>query len=592
MSAVPPLFRVGIAALALFAVCGYGLTRLLLPEGLRRHETLWVMPVGACAVALSMTVLGFAYVPFKLALAITIALGVVVGFFAAQRRGVIPGGLRSAPWPAYVAVLLAAIALIPLFRAGFATVEGYGQDAHLAVGTAQFLQHHYPTAVDIREPVDRVPLVWRSKQPIYYVLASAASLSGLEPYQSLSTVQAVMLLLAVLGFFLVARELLGAPLWAAVAAMGLVGLDRMVLHTVMHPYYNQTWGFFAMPFAIVLAWWAVQERRTRGALALLALFLTICFFAYPLALPLPLLALGIFLWPERHSLKQRIWHGRRSLLRIVPVALILSVPIFGAVEKVQSATQVVFNPFRSLTDWGGDLTGYYGEEQFFAQRTLLLLILISPVLIWGVRRALRDRDPLIRRAFLAIFAFAAFFAVYFRLRSHGWYFHFKTLAYVGPLVLTAAVVGLSRLRGKAGPILVGLLLALAVSPVRQELAYTYDELPKTFLALRSVDAALPPGKSIRIDVPPGQQPWIAYMLAGQPLCSVHPLLHTSYPHVPTSRKADYILARNIDRVPADALGPPVRRLQEFSLYRENPAVPGPDRCSQKMVQTVTNVPIS
>src|SRR5205085_12451316 len=63
VSAVPPLFRVGIAALALFAVCGYGLTRLLLPEALRRHETLWVMPVGACAVALSMTVLGFAYVP-------------------------------------------------------------------------------------------------------------------------------------------------------------------------------------------------------------------------------------------------------------------------------------------------------------------------------------------------------------------------------------------------------------------------------------------------------------------------------------------------------------------------------------------------
>jgi len=550
------------------------------------------MPVGACAVALAMTMLGFADVPFKVALATTIALGVAVGIVAARHRGLAPRGLGSMPWPAYVAILCAAIALIPLFRAGFATVEGYGQDAHLAVGTAQFLQHHYPTGVDIREPVDRVPLVWRSKQPIYYVLASAASLSGLEPYQAISTMQAVMLALALLGFFLIARELLGAPLWAAACAMGLVGVDRMVLHTVMHPYYNQTWGFFAMPFAIVLAWWAVRERRTRGALLLLALFLAICFFAYPLALPLPLLALGIFLWPERQALKERIWHGRRSLLRIVPVVLILSVPIFGAVEKVQSATQVVFNPFRSLGQWGGDLTGYYPEDQFFAQRTWWLLILVSPILIYGVRRALRDRDPLVRRAFLAVFAFAAFFAVYFRLRRYGWYFHFKTLAYVAPLFLTAAVVGLSRLRGRRGPVLVALLLALAISPVRQELATTYDELPKTVLALRTVDAQLPPGKSVRLDVDPGKQPWVAYMLAGQPLCSQLPLLHTSYPHVPTSRKADYILVARGRPVPADALGPPVRLLQDFTLYRENPRVPGPDRCSQKMVQTVTNVPIS
>ena len=140
--------------------------------------------------------------------------------------------------------------------------------------------------------------------------------------------------------------------------------------------------------------------------------------------------------------------------------------------------------------------------------------------------------------------------------------------------------------------LVTLLLAFAISPVRQELGTTYDELPKTVLALRTVDAQLPPGKSVRLDVDPGKQPWVAYMLAGQPLCSQLPLLHTSYPHVPTSRKADYILVARGRPVPADALGPPVRRLQDFTLYRENPRVPGPDRCSQKMVQTVTNVPIS
>lgn len=42
---------------------------------------------------------------------------------------------------------------------------------------------------------------------------------------------AVLLGLAALGFFLFTREVLGAPRWAAPATMGLVGVDRMVLHT-------------------------------------------------------------------------------------------------------------------------------------------------------------------------------------------------------------------------------------------------------------------------------------------------------------------------------------------------------------------------
>jgi hypothetical protein len=249
---LPELLSVAVAAVALFAVGGLGLTRLLLPSQQRQHELIWALPVGACAVALALTVLGFAQVPFKVSLGVVIGLGVLVDVFAFRRRPGVPS-VRCFVWPAYVGVLLAAVALIPLFRAGFVTVEGMGQDAHLAVGTAQFLQKHPPQAIAIEEPVDRVPLVWRSKQPIYYVLAAVASLSGREVYATISALAATMLALACLGFFLMARELLRAPPWAAVAGMGLVGLNPMVLHTVMHPYFNQTWGFFAMPFAMALA---------------------------------------------------------------------------------------------------------------------------------------------------------------------------------------------------------------------------------------------------------------------------------------------------------------------------------------------------
>ena len=52
------------------------------------------------------------------------------------------------------------------------------------------------------------------------------------------------------GFFLVARDVFRAPAAVAVVAMALAALDREALHTILNPYFNQTWGFFAMPFTL------------------------------------------------------------------------------------------------------------------------------------------------------------------------------------------------------------------------------------------------------------------------------------------------------------------------------------------------------
>ena len=65
-------------------------------------------------------------------------------------------------------------------------------------------------------------------------------------------------------------------------------------------------------------------------------------------------------------------------------------------------------------------------------------------------------------------------------------------------------------------------------------------------ALSSWADSLPAGASIRLDMWPPQQLWAAYFLAARPLCSQLPLLGTDYPHVPISRKADYIVA-TLDR---------------------------------------------
>jgi hypothetical protein len=80
---------------------------------------------------------------------------------------------------------------------------------------------------------------------------------------------------------------------------------------------------------------------------------------------------------------------------------------------------------------------------------------------------------------------------------------------------------------------------------------------------------------------PPLQLWAGYFLHERPLCSQLPLLNTDYPHVPVSRKADYIIATLARGRPADAIGPVLRRNAGYRLYRENPAVPGPGACSQR-----------
>ena len=57
-------------------------------------------------MALALTVLGFAQVPFKVSLGIVIALGVAVAVFAFAPAARRTGGAVPVAWPAYVAVLL------------------------------------------------------------------------------------------------------------------------------------------------------------------------------------------------------------------------------------------------------------------------------------------------------------------------------------------------------------------------------------------------------------------------------------------------------------------------------------------------------
>ncbi len=586
LDSVQAAVRAVLAALLLFCVAGFGVTRLLLPERLRRYEILWVPAVGACVLALTMTVLGFAFVPFHVALALTLAGGVAVGMIALRRSPGRPtgGGLF---WPCVIAFLLAAVALVPYFGAGFPTVTGFGSDAFHAVGAADFLQHNHPLERHADGPLDRFPLRWGSKQPIYYALASVASVSGLEPYETLTPVAAVMITLAAIGIFLLAAELLGASVLGAGAAMAVTGLNAMVLHTALNPYFNQTWGYFTLPFTLVLGWWAVHHRSRQAAI-LLAVFLAIGGFAYPLMLPIPLLALAIFVWREPVSLPspRAIYHGRRSLLWIVPLALVLLVPVAAALGKIWDATVLLVDPGHSLRSWAGDINTFIPAHKFFSLPEPLLwwlavaaMVALTVWLLLQLPRSLAAGLGAVMVAFLAA-------GVWFRQRDFGQYFEFKTLAFSAPLLLACAAVALSRFR-RVGPVLLAVFVISAGFAGRLEVRATGAQLTDDFVELRDWAAGLPAGTSIRLDTFPPNQLWGSYMLSSHPLCSQAPLLGTDYPHVVYSRKADFILLDRdgrefYDGDPPDARVPPLRQNDEFTLYRAKPGLPGDDLCSKQL----------
>src|SRR6185436_9893819 len=101
------------------AACGYALARLMLPVALSRWWPLFVLPFGAAASGLALTVLGFAAVPFKVSLGVVLAAGVVSAVLAHRRaEPADTADPRLIASLAFACVLIVCVALIPSFRSG------------------------------------------------------------------------------------------------------------------------------------------------------------------------------------------------------------------------------------------------------------------------------------------------------------------------------------------------------------------------------------------------------------------------------------------------------------------------------------------
>ncbi|MDQ6745180.1 MAG: hypothetical protein M3Z27_04065 [Actinomycetota bacterium] len=617
------MLRTALATLFLFFVCGYALAQVLVDGEPAGHRALLVLPLGAVAAALSLAVMGLLHVPLKLSLGIVVIAG-AAGAVLVRRRGT--GRLTEAPGfdateralvsrivvPLLLAGTVALISLLPIFRSGFATVPGENGDAILVVGTAVLLEHAPPTATRTDLPIPRIPLEWRSKYPIYYPLAAVSTLAGQDPIQAFATVSAVMLALGALGFFLFARYTLRAPPWAALLALLLVPLDRIVMYVTIHPYYNELWGQFTLPF-VLLSGWRFVQAPSRGGGALLALFSVLGLLAYPLMFPFPavfLLTHAVLVWRRRRAAGESVawvaalrlprphikpWVWVPAVVVAVPVALVL---VRGFLEKVVSALQVLA-PWSSLRGWSGTALGYLPWPQFvglpgpsglnFAGMAVACLLAVL-----GLSRLRAD----VRVPLAAMVAVTVLIGVYFRLRTYGQLFFFKDLAFLGPYVLLLALLGLagtaaSRSRWQAGLGLGGLAAALVIVPLAAaaEIDTTYDNASRTVLELRVWNRELPKGSSVRVDVPQdGWQLWVGYMFTEHRLSALDPLTGI-FPHPQRGRKADYVIARAVQARPADAVGAPLLQNRDYRLWRMSPAVPGPDISTRPLIYDTSSISI-
>src|SRR5688500_5821636 len=134
------------------------------------------------------------------------------------------------------------------------------------------------------------------------------------------------------------------------------------------------------------------------------------------------------------------------------------------------------------------------------------LIVLGPLLVVAIVWELRRQPRALAWALGGVLLFGVAAAVWFRPRDFGWYFHFKALAFVGPLALLIATVGVSRLRRHAW-VPLAVLVALGVQGARDQTVFTFDQTPQWQTSVSEVDALLPEDASVRLDMFPGRQLW-------------------------------------------------------------------------------------
>jgi hypothetical protein len=581
LQGVPGILRGTVASLVLFVVCGDAIAYALIPARWRAVRPVFALAFGAAAGALVLMAFGVAHVPLHVSLWVTLALGLAASV-TVRRCGWCPAGDPASEAEnagtarrerfAWIAVLLVLwlVALIPLARTGADTIWGQNPDAQQVAGIAVLFQHVPPTGTDDALPVDTVPGEWRSRYPIFYPLAAASNLSHDDPIRVFPAIIALLMVIAALGFAMLAVECFGAPRRAGPAIAAVIGFAWTTLHMGWHPYWNQLWGYSMFPYALLFGWRAARSWQVRDA-ALFLFVLVMLWLAYPLALPYPVVIVGaqvIAYWrrPTLPSLRStRAWIA-------VPVALLLLLPaVVGSVLKLKEALSQLLSSGSTL--WGGDIHHFLAFGLFVGTGgEIIPALIVVAIAAWGLR-ALERRSRIAMGIVLAGLCLLDF---RFRLASSGAYMDFKHLSFVGVVVLTLAAATVmrvlfstnGRIRLAAGA-LVAIWVVPAIIQDRRDGFYLPQQVSAQMFQIRQWMSEIPAHATIRVDIPPnGTQVWAVYMVGSHPVSSTDPIRGTTYAYANGGYRADYALELRYN----PAYGVESRQPQPPVWYAANPPV--------------------
>lgn len=585
LRAVPTVARGTLATLVVFGVCGIVLAAVLVPRDWGALRPLLAVPIGAMASALVLTALGIAQVPLRISLWLVLGAGITSAVVLYQRGGrrllgVRPDRGHLATWVT-VLVIVFCLAMIPAWRSGSATIYGENPDAHQVVGIAVLFQHVAPTGTDVALPIDTVPPSWRFRYPIFYPLAAASQLVHLDPISVFSSMAAILVVIAALGFGAVAVTCLRAPPLCGPLVAAAIGLSVIVLHLAWHPYWNQLWGLAILPYALLFGWQALERLDVRLGLACMATVVMLV-LAYPLALPDALVLLVALAIAYRRRPRLIALARSRSWLLVAVAVLVLAPAVIGAALKLEQGLSQLFSFNTAL--WGGDVTTFMPLGRFVGTGGgVIPALVVAAIALLGLRRLPRRVGWAVALGILVL----GLVDIRFRVTTLGSYMDFKQLSFVGTLVVTLAVAGVAGLIAgrRPTPVAAGALVGLAwvaaaLIQDHGEAKATKPQVTAELFQIRDWARRLPPGASVRVDVPPsGTQLWAVYMLGSHPVDSPTPVLGTTYAHAPYGTRADYSLSLRFYPTPGPggrpvpfprpmyARNPPLLQNDEFALRR-------------------------
>jgi hypothetical protein len=601
-----------LATIALFSSCGAALAFALVPVSWGPHVPLLAVPIGAAASSLALTALGLAHVPLHVSLWLVLAAG-VGGFVPLVRRR----RERIAAWRAAgvrtlwawlgVLFVLFCVAMIPAWRTGQTTIYGENPDAHQVVGIAVLFQHVPPTGTDVALPIDTVPPSWRFRYPIFYPLAGASNLAHMDPIRLFPAMAGVLVLIAALGFGVLAVTCLRAPPAAGPLAAAGIGLSVITLHLTWHPYWNQLWGLAVMPYVLLFGWKGLEQLDGRLGV-LWALTTVMLALAYPLALPDPLVILVVLAIAYRRWPRPIAMLRSRSWVFAALGVLVLAPAVVGAALKLE---QGISQLLRGGVLWEGDVPHFLPVGRFVGTGGgIVPALAVAAVALLGLRLAPRRVAWAVGLGIVVL----VLVDVRVRLNSTGAYMDFKQLSFVGALVLTLAAAGVAGLLVRSAGALPRWHLAAACAAALAalgwaaaataqdltEIASAEPQVTPELFQIRAWAARLPPRASVRVDIPPsGTQLWAVYMLGAHPVATLMPVVFTTYAHAPYGWRADYSLALRYYPVPGPdgrpkrvprppfAVNPPMAENDQFLLRRIAwPARYGstPETASQTLVE--------